>query len=393
MKSGNPNPLFQALANQAASDHPDPDLLTAFAEGSLLARERESVMTHLAGCAECRGVLSLSATEFRPEHELELVAAAAAMPMAAAAEPAPAATTQRQRRLRGWRWPAWAAAAACAAIISIVALRLAYKKTAQTASAPESNTVAVNTTPAAPEARPAASAQPQERQRPPAVAKKATPATALQIAPQAAATSQNGILPAPQLSAQGGSVSNQMASRRAQVNADSLAALNMPREESGRQSLPQESTRMALHGQVLPPAPAAPPASSGSPQGLVPSMAGSFAKSASAGRMTHPHWRINDDGRVERAFADGQWQLALANESAHMHVVSVTGADVWAGGEHDVLYRSRDDGATWQRVALPQKNGMEHTITQIRFDNAVSGTIQAEDGTTWTTTDGGMTWQ
>jgi hypothetical protein len=48
-----------------AGPHPDADLLTAFAEHALAARERDHVLEHLARCADCREVvvLALPATE------------------------------------------------------------------------------------------------------------------------------------------------------------------------------------------------------------------------------------------------------------------------------------------------------------------------------------------
>jgi hypothetical protein len=48
-----------------ADPHPDADLLTAFAEHSLAARERDQVLDHLARCGDCREVvaLTLPATE------------------------------------------------------------------------------------------------------------------------------------------------------------------------------------------------------------------------------------------------------------------------------------------------------------------------------------------
>ncbi len=48
-----------------AEPHPDADLLTAFAEHSLPARERDHVLEHLARCGDCREVvaLALPATE------------------------------------------------------------------------------------------------------------------------------------------------------------------------------------------------------------------------------------------------------------------------------------------------------------------------------------------
>ena len=36
--------------------HPDPDVLTAFAEQALSAAEREGVLQHLARCGDCREI-------------------------------------------------------------------------------------------------------------------------------------------------------------------------------------------------------------------------------------------------------------------------------------------------------------------------------------------------
>jgi hypothetical protein len=39
------------------------------------------------------------------------------------------------------------------------------------------------------------------------------------------------------------------------------------------------------------------------------------------------------------------------------------------------------------------KNGLEHEIVHIRFETQASGVVEASDGTSWTTTDGGLSWQ
>jgi hypothetical protein len=56
---------LQRPAPSTAEPHPDADLLTAFAEHSLAAGERDHVLEHLARCGECRDVvaLALPATE------------------------------------------------------------------------------------------------------------------------------------------------------------------------------------------------------------------------------------------------------------------------------------------------------------------------------------------
>src|ERR1051326_4272919 len=47
-------------ATTPAVNHPDADLLTAFAEQSLPVEERASVLEHLARCGDCRDVVALA---------------------------------------------------------------------------------------------------------------------------------------------------------------------------------------------------------------------------------------------------------------------------------------------------------------------------------------------
>jgi hypothetical protein len=41
-------------------EHPDANLLAAFTENRLGGREREDLLAHLAGCADCRQIVALS---------------------------------------------------------------------------------------------------------------------------------------------------------------------------------------------------------------------------------------------------------------------------------------------------------------------------------------------
>jgi hypothetical protein len=50
----------------AGADHPDADLLTAFAERQLAAPERERVLAHLGTCAACREIVALASVEETP---------------------------------------------------------------------------------------------------------------------------------------------------------------------------------------------------------------------------------------------------------------------------------------------------------------------------------------
>ncbi len=89
----------------------------------------------------------------------------------------------------------------------------------------------------------------------------------------------------------------------------------------------------------------------------------------------------------------GPWQTVLMEEKSRMRVVSVFGNEIWLGGESLRLYHSEDNGATWQIIQLPAKGSGVHAITHIHFLNAQSGTVEADDGTQWSTVDGGKTWK
>jgi photosystem II stability/assembly factor-like uncharacterized protein len=96
-------------------------------------------------------------------------------------------------------------------------------------------------------------------------------------------------------------------------------------------------------------------------------------------------------GQAQRSYGFGTWQAVLPDEK--MRVVTVFGNDVWIGGEHQRLYHSSDNGTTWNSITLPAKDTGEHAITHVRFQTAQDGTVEAEDGSSWTTADGGKTWK
>src|SRR3954471_1155410 len=68
--------LKQAGVSAAGDAHPDADLLTGFVERSVSAKEREQVVAHLAGCADCREVVAMSL----PPSEVGEIAQPAAAP-------------------------------------------------------------------------------------------------------------------------------------------------------------------------------------------------------------------------------------------------------------------------------------------------------------------------
>src|SRR5215470_16592925 len=98
-----PNLVRERLLARAGGDHPDADVLTAFAEQVLPEQERSRVLTHLSRCADCRDVLALA------------VPPATGSPSIDTARPAP---------WFQWKVLRWGAAVACVVIVgSAVLLR------------------------------------------------------------------------------------------------------------------------------------------------------------------------------------------------------------------------------------------------------------------------------
>jgi hypothetical protein len=369
---------LEALA--PVGEHPDADVLTAFAEGSLLERERQSLLGHLAGCAACREVLSLTAIEeHQPAREFELVAAAAAAPMAAT-PPKPKPATRA--------WLPWAAVAAGIIVVSGVALRYEENRLTQQRLTAQQEAKAnaappLVQTPSAVQSLPAI-------QAPPPVNQPASAADSLKAAPrktqEASAlesvevSPSNQGQPEVQMSASAGAIHEEKQATPPQLQLraspvagksvyDQSAEINSAQTAELR-SARQLSKTSAFSNKVT---------------------ANALAAAPAAG-LARPHWRINDQGQPERAFGEGSWQPVLPEEKSKMRVLSVASGEVWVGGENDRVYRSRDEGATWLPILLPAKSGSPHTIIHIRFEAKNTGTIEAADGTTWNSEDGGTTW-
>src|ERR1700745_2652324 len=105
-----PNIVRARLSAVDAVDHPDPDLLTAFAEQALAEQERFKVLAHLSRCSDCREVLAVA----MPSLSTAALATASSIDTAIATA-----------RGRSWfHWPAvrWGAAAACVVIVGSAVL-------------------------------------------------------------------------------------------------------------------------------------------------------------------------------------------------------------------------------------------------------------------------------
>jgi hypothetical protein len=101
-----PNIVRDRLKAAQAGDHPDANLLTAFAEQALPDRERIQVLEHVARCADCRDVLALVTP-----------------PMASTTVPGHKDTASaRKVSWLGWPMLRWGALAACVVVVGTAVL-------------------------------------------------------------------------------------------------------------------------------------------------------------------------------------------------------------------------------------------------------------------------------
>jgi len=94
------------LKAEPSGDHPDPNLLAAFAEQALPDRERAPILLHLARCADCRDVLALAAPPGDSVTD--------------------ALDTTRHVRVFRWSILRWGAVAACVVIVGSAVLMKRY---------------------------------------------------------------------------------------------------------------------------------------------------------------------------------------------------------------------------------------------------------------------------
>src|SRR5437016_1078652 len=96
-----PKSVIERLrASAPAGEHPDADVLTAFAEQALPASERAVVSEHVARCGDCREILAL------------------ALPAAEVVAPAVGGVGVGS----GWRWPVLRGFAVAAVVIAVAAI-------------------------------------------------------------------------------------------------------------------------------------------------------------------------------------------------------------------------------------------------------------------------------
>ncbi|HYN15169.1 MAG TPA: YCF48-related protein [Terriglobales bacterium] len=394
-----PRIVRERLRSQAAiGEHPDANLLSAFAERALTEQERAQVLDHLSRCAECRELAALSAL---PQVKEERLVATGRVPAAASRS--------------WWRSPVvhWGALTAAALVVLIAVGERMRLREGHSASAPavatvSSNEVAQKSTMQAREVSPPA-AEPKQSGKP---AKKPGPvrdAKTLSAGRQAGAVGGGigegaggviggkvGTIGALSVTAEKPAPSAAPPSppaMKAQASADASKIEGPPFEKDRKidqaqvKAVPVPSAAANETVEVT----AAAPALKSEAAALSPGRSAIRTKRASLS----PRWSVSDSGAVQRSFDGGRsWKEVAVADGGTFRAVATVGSDVWAGGSGGALYHSADGGEHWARVRV-QASGraLSEDIVRVEFADAQNGVVTASTGESWTTSDAGATWR
>lgn len=396
-----PRIVRERLRSQAAvGEHPDANLLSAFAEHGLNEQEREQVLDHLSRCAECREVVALSAP---PQVEEERLVAAAVAGRASA------------RASRSWwRSPIvhWSALTAAALVVLVAVgtrmrLRQEYSASAPAIAKYEPAEKQIASVPAT-------VAAPPQQKEPQKLAETVR-------APRHAETVN---APKPMGAVSGGKVATR-GGAAASIRANNASAAPAPPPEQRKLQSPEapdyssgatdgpplEKERKIDQAQVKAvPGPsaaarqaveaadsagvaahAAAPAPKSEAAVLSQRSGASFGKRASLS----PRWSVSDSGALQRSFDGGRsWKEVTVAEGVNFRAVAVVVNDVWAGGSGGALFHSADGGEHWARVRV-RANGRTPSgdIVRVEFADAQNGVAATSTGESWRTSDAGLTWR
>lgn len=394
--------------------HPDADLLSGFAEQSLTGRERDQVLVHLAACVACREVVALAGSPL--------------------VEPVPEPV--RKRGL--WEMPLfrWGAVAATTVVVVAAVMLSMHQPGLQKTS---SSTAAIQN-----EELPAPVVQQEDKM-------VGVPAT------KTLGTAQNKVVTEPASTLQAPTPPHRALHLQQQARYErpgSAAEKNGDKKEEQKEAAPAaigglvagnivspapmagasardsaSSNNFALKAKVADakPAPAAAPVSApprsvnenvtveASSQAVqvepenTPlkdlevsgrNVAGLSANgkldssTAAVLRKAAPvatQWRVKKGKLLQRSQAKA-WLPVMPEHK--FRAVSLTQNNVWAGGDNGLLYHSPDNGQTWTPVPVHSgTTALTGNIVALTFSDAQHGSLKTSTGETWTTADGGQSWQ
>jgi hypothetical protein len=426
------NILKQRLeATQSApTSHPSSDALAAFVERGLTSSQRETVLTHLSVCPECREAVALATPEAGT----------------ATAQARPYSFSRALQFPVAMRWASLAAALAVAVGVGVIAHEHEPRQQLATFSAPQEKATpsAINTAtqpnenmksdslqssvgkseaprPLSQPAKPAARNAEMRRDR--VLAKKqaetggimsamvstqpsasdnkekdkyqlraktlpSAPEAQLGFADTRAAEAERVPAPAAPLSRSASASADNRISP--DINSNMEAAKAKPSSSNGSIKgargtalLEVEASPMEITSPVK-------------PMNAV-SVPGAKARRA-YGMFAFVHWTISAAGQLQRRAVDGTLTIVEPVKGAIIRAVAAEGIEVWAGGlrsapnpknvqPRSLLFHSSDAGETWKTIDGPWQGSIE----RVNLAGLGSLTVVTTDGT-WNTGDGGKSW-
>ncbi|HUR37045.1 MAG TPA: zf-HC2 domain-containing protein, partial [Terriglobales bacterium] len=444
-KSGLPKVAAARLrAGGGGSVHPDANLLAAFSEKALPESEREQVLTHLAACADCREILSLSQP---PVEEMQMAV-----------------------ERRGWfglrpEFMRWAIVGASATVV--VAAVLLMKPEQRSNHVPLGEEFSQSVPQSAPAQAPKAQ-ESEESKRSSAgsanaladkgtkdgpvtgylgdqreevavsrLAKKNSAPAAMMAppppAPGVSGRAMGGVLggvmtadrlsgnrpaatPAPMVMADAGNEhkqatgstaasqipSAQVAESQVEARNDKAEAaasqgfqLAQAKEKAGEKARPDNSADSSKFNVATGKSAAKDDAASleleAAARGRAPAKATKSSEALTYRKAfldAERTWRIAN-GKLQWSLDAGKtWHGIQTNGDVKFLSVDARQSSVWAGGASGVVMRSADGGATW----VPVEKGWSGDVVYLKFEDAKRGVLRTSSKEEWFTEDGGATW-
>jgi hypothetical protein len=419
------------------AQHPDPDVLTAFAEQALSAAEREGVLQHLARCGECRELVALSV----PPME------STAQPVAAEESEAPVSVASNARGETGghrswFAWPAlrWAALAAGLVVAGGIllihpgkpsAVPEAKQQAASTGTQPEETIVAKNAAPTPAveanntEKKPAPAERAFDRDKESKLAyPAATPAkvmargqsetraadkdlagpamgAAFGAAPAKPAPAPPGRASADAFEVNGAATAAKTEGTRNDLSVSELRAAapmiiskaKAATTESNEPSALQRSESLDAK-QVTTDTTARQQRAGGGMSTVGADMRPNAGKAYFPQPAGHPaQWAIHGN-ELQRSLDSGAAWKAVLHSNRPLLCYAAGGNDVWAGGKGGNLFHSANGGVTWSQVyPSAQQQTLSGDVTHIDIYSPSQVSLFTSNNQSWSTTDGGETWE
>ena len=364
------------LKTQPASPHPDPDLLTAFADNALSTDERNRMLKHLGACSDCRDTLFL------------------ALPDSAESENVLLVRPNRVSRL-ALRWGTVAASVVIAALF--LTEYYSRHKSANVPAASQPVQIAADKTPPDIDHLGAmggkvSQAKQEERTetkaRPPAKHMTAKPEASLAFD----SSGQVRVRPAPSSADE---LSTQAAAGSAVKESPAAPASNTPSQSIGAGDASKSANELGdVSGNRAPIRAEKQPDSELDLKKASPPLEAGRANAVASTPSALPQWMISPQGSLQRSYDSGKtWQIVPVQPDASFRAFSATGTEVWVAGDAGSLYHSSDSGKNWVRVE-PATAGhkLQADIKSVDFSDPLKGALTTENGEVWTTSDGGKTW-